>query len=43
MEGSELYEHFDKHRVELGFCGRPYGTPCQHEHVCLSEVAGWGP
>jgi hypothetical protein len=18
--------------VELGTCGRPYGTPCQHEH-----------
>ena len=28
-------EHFDKRRVELGSCGRPYGTACQHEHACL--------
>jgi hypothetical protein len=27
--------HFDKRRVELGSCGRPYGTPCQHEHACI--------
>jgi len=28
-------EHFDQRKVELGGCGRPYGTPCQHEHSCL--------
>jgi hypothetical protein len=28
-------EHFDKRKVELGTCGRPYGTPCQHEHACI--------
>jgi site-specific recombinase XerD len=28
-------EHFDKRKVELGSCGRPYGTPCQHEHACI--------
>jgi hypothetical protein len=22
-------------RVELGVCGRAYGTPCIHEHACL--------
>jgi len=27
-EWSEFEEHFDKRRVELGSCGRPYGTPC---------------
>ncbi|MFE7112044.1 hypothetical protein ACFU98_31090 [Streptomyces sp. NPDC057575] len=32
-------EHFDKRRVELGSCGRPYGTPCPHEHVPFSELA----
>uniref|UniRef100_UPI003CD0C111 hypothetical protein n=1 Tax=Saccharothrix mutabilis TaxID=33921 RepID=UPI003CD0C111 len=26
---------FDKRKVELGSCGRPYGTPCQHEHACI--------
>ena len=28
-------EHFDKRKVELGSCGRPYGTECPHEHACL--------
>lgn len=28
-------EHFDKRRVELGSCARPYGTPCNHEHACI--------
>ncbi|MFD5468826.1 hypothetical protein ACFWIQ_39415, partial [Kitasatospora sp. NPDC127059] len=31
----EFEEHFDKRRVELGSCGRPYGTPCAHEHACI--------
>jgi site-specific recombinase XerD len=34
-EWSEFQEHFDKRRVELGSCGRPYGTPCAHEHACF--------
>lgn len=34
-EWSEFQEHFDKRRVELGSCGRPYGTPCAHEHACI--------
>ena len=28
-------EHFDKRKVELGSCARPYGTLCQHEHACI--------
>ena len=32
-EWDEFGEHFDKRKVELGSCGRPYGTPCQHEHA----------
>ncbi|MET7971029.1 tyrosine-type recombinase/integrase [Micromonospora sp. NPDC005305] len=31
----EFEEHFDKRKVELGSCARPYGTPCQHEHACI--------
>ncbi|GAA3310862.1 hypothetical protein ACFQHS_42395 [Nonomuraea dietziae] len=31
----EFEEHFDKRKVELGSCGRPYGTDCQHEHACI--------
>jgi hypothetical protein len=34
-EWDEFDEHFDKRKVELGSCGRPYGTPCQHEHACI--------
>jgi hypothetical protein len=34
-EWVEFEEHFDKRKVELGSCGRPYGTPCAHEHACL--------
>ncbi|WP_316959576.1 site-specific integrase [Streptomyces sp. TRM68367] len=35
QEWSEFQEHFDRRKVELGSCGRPYGTPCQHEHACI--------
>lgn len=31
----EFESHFDKRKVELGTCGRPYGTPCRHEHACV--------
>ncbi|WP_202951850.1 integrase [Gordonia terrae] len=34
-EWGEFEEHFDKRKVELGTCGRPYGTPCAHEHACI--------
>ncbi|MDL4817373.1 tyrosine-type recombinase/integrase [Actinomadura opuntiae] len=34
-EMTEFEEHFDKRKVELGSCGSPYGTPCQHEHACI--------
>lgn len=34
-EWTEFEQHFDKRKVELGKCGRPYGTPCQHEHACI--------
>jgi hypothetical protein len=34
-EWAEFEEHFDKRKVELGQCGRPYATPCEHEHACI--------
>jgi hypothetical protein len=37
-EWSEFAEHFDRRKVELGGCARPYGSACQHEHACLSEM-----
>jgi hypothetical protein len=30
-----VQRNFDRRKVELGSCGRPYGTPCQHEHACV--------
>ena len=34
-EWADFQDHFDKRKVELGSCGRPYGTPCAHEHACV--------
>ncbi len=34
-EWSDFEEHFDRRKVELGGCMRPYGSDCQHEHSCL--------
>ncbi|WP_374706772.1 tyrosine-type recombinase/integrase [Arthrobacter sp. NicSoilC12] len=34
-EISEFHDHFKKRKVELGSCGRAYGTPCIHEHACI--------
>jgi site-specific recombinase XerC len=34
-EWGEFEQHFDHRKVELGNCGRPYGTGCAHEHACL--------
>ena len=34
-EWDEFLGHFAKRKVELGTCGRAYGTPCQHEHACV--------
>lgn len=35
QEWTEFQQHFELRKVELGSCGRPYGTPCQHEHACV--------
>jgi integrase len=34
-EWREFHQHFHERKLELGTCGRPYGTPCQHEHACI--------
>lgn len=34
-EWREFEQHFEKRKVALGTCGRPYGTPCAHEHACI--------
>lgn len=34
-EWDEFLGHFERRKVELGVCGRAYGSPCQHEHACI--------
>ncbi|WP_328442771.1 tyrosine-type recombinase/integrase [Amycolatopsis sp. NBC_00438] len=34
-EWAEFQAHFHTRKLELGECGRPYGTPCKHEHACI--------
>jgi hypothetical protein len=34
-EWREFQQHFHVRKLELGECGRPYASPCQHEHSCL--------
>ncbi|MFF6888525.1 tyrosine-type recombinase/integrase [Streptomyces sp. NPDC012421] len=35
QEWRNFQEHFELRKVSLGTCGRPYGTPCKHEHACI--------
>jgi hypothetical protein len=37
-EWTEFRDHFSLRKVALGTCDRPYGTPCQHENACLTEL-----
>ena len=34
-EWDEFLGHFARRKLELGDCGRAYGTACQHEHACI--------
>jgi len=34
-EWREFNQHFAARKLELGDCGRPYGSPCKHEHSCI--------
>ncbi|MFE5091973.1 tyrosine-type recombinase/integrase [Streptomyces sp. NPDC056638] len=42
-EWAYLRDHFSLRKVALGICERPYGTPCQQEHACFSELTGRPP
>lgn len=33
-EWDEFLGHFAQRELELGTCGRAYGSGCQHEHAC---------
>ncbi|TLF72199.1 hypothetical protein FEK34_29490 [Nocardia cyriacigeorgica] len=33
--GQDMRVRDAERKVELGSCGRPYGTGCQHEHACV--------
>lgn len=35
QEWTEFQQHFQARKLELGECGRPYGSPCSHEHACI--------
>jgi hypothetical protein len=34
-EWDEFLGHFAQRKLELGTCGRSYGSGCQHEHACI--------
>lgn len=34
-EWTNFQQHFETRKLELGDCGRPYATPCNHEHACV--------
>jgi hypothetical protein len=34
-EWDEFLGHFARRKIELGTCGRAYGTGCQHEFACI--------
>ncbi|WP_238577503.1 site-specific integrase [Streptomyces inhibens] len=35
QEWRDFQQHFELRKVSLGTCGRPYRTPCKHEHACI--------
>jgi hypothetical protein len=37
-EWTEFLGHFELRKVATGTCGRAFGTPCIHEHSCLTEL-----
>jgi hypothetical protein len=42
-EWNAFQQHFHERKLELGSCSRPYGTPCQHEHVSDVRCCAWIP
>ena len=37
-EWEEFLGHFERRKLELGDCGRAWGSTCIHEHSCLTEM-----
>ena len=37
-EWQQFLGHFERRKVSTGTCGRAFGTPCIHEHACLTEM-----
>lgn len=37
QEWQDFLAHFELRKVALSVCARDFGTPCVHEHACLSE------
>jgi hypothetical protein len=35
-EWDAFLAHFEKRKVSIGTCARAFGTPCIHEHACVS-------
>ena len=35
QEWRDFQAHFHARKLELGECGRPYGSTCKHEHSCI--------
>jgi Phage integrase family len=43
-EWREFQQHFSARKLELGDCGRPYGTPASMSmHVCAARCSGFHP
>ena len=42
-EWDQFLHHFELRKVALGVCTRDFGTPCAHEHSCLTEMILKGP
>jgi hypothetical protein len=34
----KVQRNFERRKVATGTCGRASGTPCSHEHSCLTEM-----
>jgi len=40
-EWEEFLGHFQRRKVSIGTCGRPFATPCIHEHACVRCPMLW--
>lgn len=40
-EWQEFLGHFERRKVSIGTCGRPFGSACVHEHACVRCPLLW--